>query len=385
MPNGDIAAQSPVISHSPSLKKTSLLNPNLIFSTVTPPALTRGSFVQRASLDLKRTSLRPKPADVGLQSFDFIPHCIEPEKTLKLGRWPEFEDFTSLVPPANDFLRRNPHLTIKTCETVQLNVEEEYLKTPEQTDYMQYAESVRPFVRAMRMWVTTIDDQRAQEPQQIAYVNFLPPHPQIEGVSKTDYAYQNATELAAVVNEYLDANPLHGRLLNVESLQIRDQDDPFCVDMNLTAWDPQPVRSVPRQRFVNCFRIWYVMGHPARQTIGIVDVFPATRTGEAHIRVEREKDKKYSMSIEKRRSKRRKISVIEHQLQKEKKEKAKQHVVKDKPSRFPKVESFDIIMAKLNAKGAATKLQSFERQPAVDARCVCRRRPFSRRLQSDLP
>ena len=198
----------------------------------------------------------------GLNSIDFIPKCVRPDSFLC---WPAFKSFSTLIAPANQYLREHPNLQVITCETVHFLVEKDGVKHPENSDYFQVGEDIRPFVKGLRLWLQPQKDGQ-KVPQQIGYVTFLP---------KTDTTgHESIKQLTKQVNDWLIQNPLPGKILTIESQVIRGVDGKFNPDS--TSWAMVSALTSLQHSFIQCFRIFYTLEQPAYENIGFADFFPAT-------------------------------------------------------------------------------------------------------------
>jgi hypothetical protein len=144
----------------------------------------------------------------GLKCHDFIPKCTRSDSIIL---WPKFDKFSTILQPANEFLRRNPLLSVKSCETVHFRVDKNYVADSSEFDQMR--DQLKPFVKGLRLWVTPRSCNSFAtstcDPDQIGYVTFVP---------QTDIEATNTlSDLTTKVNEYLQNNPLPGRLIDVES------------------------------------------------------------------------------------------------------------------------------------------------------------------------
>ncbi|OWA51041.1 hypothetical protein BV898_15543 [Hypsibius exemplaris] len=199
----------------------------------------------------------------GLLTFDFTPQCLAPDSTFS---WPEFAKFSTLIGPANDFLQQNPGLAVKSCETAHFRVDGDSIRKPEKSDFKQVGESLRPFVKGLRLFATRRNNQSInQPPDQLGYTTF-----HLEVDPKLPNTLSHLTEK---VNDYLKRTPLPGKLVAVESLQFRGVSPGF--DTDTTCWKPDTSFFLSQQEFLTVFRIWFTLGRPQCETIGFADFFPA--------------------------------------------------------------------------------------------------------------
>ncbi|XP_055341563.1 uncharacterized protein LOC129590388 [Paramacrobiotus metropolitanus] len=199
----------------------------------------------------------------GLTYVDFVPKCLRPDSLL---HWPEFEPFSTLIGPANAYLREHPHLTISGCETIHLQVEKDHIRNPDQSEFDLFGETAKPFVKALRIWLQPRDKNESHEAQQIGYVSFIP--------SVLPNVSQTLADLTKQANDWLHANPLPGRILSVETLLIRGVHGEINPDAS--AWKQKTsLAALTKQTFIQSFRIFYhTTPHPAHEDIGFVDFLP---------------------------------------------------------------------------------------------------------------
>jgi hypothetical protein len=208
-----------------------------------------------------------EPSQGGLKSYDFIPKCIKPDSVF---HWPQFEKFSSLVGPVNEFLRQNPFLSVKSCETAHFRVEKDHLREPENSSFIQVGESLQPFVKGLRLWVfdrsSPSSAVQKSSHDEIGYITFVP---QLNGEAANTLA-----DLTTKVNEYLQTTPLPGRIISLESLQMRGVTE-GDVDVDASSWKPTFSLASLQHGFLSLSRIWFVRGQPQYETVGMADFFPA--------------------------------------------------------------------------------------------------------------
>ena len=203
-----------------------------------------------------------------LKCFEFIPKCVKEDSTF---HWPEYEQFSTLLQPMNEFLRQNPQFTVKSCETSHTIVDKERLK-PQHYDYssyMQYGETLRPFVKGARLWVTPRTATSPYVADEIGFFTFVP---QINADTPQTLEY-----MTFKVNEYLQQNPLPGQVISIESLKMPGVKEGE-VDVDASCWKPKASLAKLQFGVLSLFRIWYLRGPPQYETIGFADFFPANLT-----------------------------------------------------------------------------------------------------------
>lgn len=204
------------------------------------------------------------PSITGLTCFDFVPKNIRPNSLL---HWPQFEPFATLLEPANAFLRTNPHLIVRNCETIHFRVENDHIKNQDDSDFTEIGVDVAPFVKVLRLWVQPRQDG-GEDVQQLGYVTFLP------STSLEDKQNpQTLQGLTNQVNAWLKQNPLPGQILSVESFEMRGVDG--VVDADSTSWKISTPLVSLLSSFLQCLRIFYITGEPRHEEIGFADFLPA--------------------------------------------------------------------------------------------------------------
>lgn len=206
--------------------------------------------------------------NIRLVSFDFAPKCIRPDSLLN---WPAFDNFFTVLESVNSFLTTNPELAVVSCETIHLRVEKDHIREPERSDYFQTGEILRPFVKGLRIWVQP-KQAPSPPPDQISYVSFVPKVEEKEGTPKS------LVELTSKINHWLKQSPIPGRIVSLETLQIRGVQGQVNVDM--TSWREEASIMHIKQSFLHFFRIFFVLcDEPIHQEVGFADFFPRTLEG----------------------------------------------------------------------------------------------------------
>ena len=83
-----------------------------------------------------------------------------------------------LVSRANEWLRRNGHVRVKTAESIEVKGRLDGVTDTNKSCYFEADHTRRKmrnmYIRALRLWVIPKDECDPPEPQQIAYVNVVP-------------------------------------------------------------------------------------------------------------------------------------------------------------------------------------------------------------------
>ena len=86
--------------------------------------------------------------------------------------------FSVLVTRANDWLRKNGHVCVKTCESIEVKGRLDGVTDTNKSCYFEADHTKRKmrnmYIRALRLWVVPKTEDDPPEPQQIAYVNVVP-------------------------------------------------------------------------------------------------------------------------------------------------------------------------------------------------------------------
>ncbi|XP_062599010.1 uncharacterized protein LOC134260481 [Saccostrea cucullata] len=237
--------------------------------------------------DVPREELPP------LAYIDIMPRCLHPGNMRKRVP-PEYDRFSTLIGAANYWLRANPNYGVWKCETVERKVESsgEIIM-----DKMLSHESTYGFnvlIRGLRLWLYVKDP--STPPQQLGLLNKVPKttevnltagqlyhpfagfaigHPlflQMYGYSMT--TYQGFDETLQSLNEDLKKQTLQGSILNVESATLKMSEglEKAVIDPDNTVCHENGGKM---KRYTQIIRVFYVIGEPANETIGMKEFIPS--------------------------------------------------------------------------------------------------------------
>ncbi|XP_076312878.1 uncharacterized protein LOC143226172 isoform X2 [Tachypleus tridentatus] len=202
----------------------------------------------------------------GVTFVDFIPRCTE---GASIFSFPKFEPFRSVVDRANQWLHSQLPWEAKTCESVEFKTSVGQMIYHEKMIYRERGDNRTWYIRGLRLWIIPRVDP-SRPPQQIGYLNLVP---EVTGTSGFwgFPTFETLNSLLARFNSSLRSNPLPGRVLTVESKEMKIP--------NFSSFDPD--RSFwsehgDRQRhFLFNIRIFYEKGPPTSEEIGVADFVPA--------------------------------------------------------------------------------------------------------------
>ncbi|PAA84439.1 hypothetical protein BOX15_Mlig026318g1, partial [Macrostomum lignano] len=203
-----------------------------------------------------------------VMSVEFYPICQQ-KGNQRLDISPRFESFSTLMAQANHWLSTHPDFRCMRCETIPrpatFDGVIDYAGT--HTRGSKFGSLV--FVRGLRMWVT----QRNDIPmQQLWYINVLP-----KPAPKTDNSlfpeFEDLKQTCDAMNMQFGVNPLPGTILNMEQMELLFQrwGNKRNIDLDKTY---QLVRQDKGKFYLIGLRIYYMVGPPLNEKIGIVSLLP---------------------------------------------------------------------------------------------------------------
>ncbi|KAI0212394.1 hypothetical protein LSAT2_002699 [Lamellibrachia satsuma] len=157
----------------------------------TPPSSMPPSYMQAAQ-------------EFPLSYVDFIPALIKPGGVLKS---PTYERFGDLMKKANNWLQANPTIRVKTCESLEVRMDQQQINTDVATS-INY-QSMQSYVRCLRIWITSKTAADMAEPQQIGYLNVVPACKDAGGFL-TMPTFDTFGETVDKLNAMLSTRPLPG-------------------------------------------------------------------------------------------------------------------------------------------------------------------------------
>ncbi|KAK2192381.1 hypothetical protein NP493_30g00029 [Ridgeia piscesae] len=232
-------------------------------ATVTPSVAMPPSYSQVTGI---YPPSEPSPHGFPLSYVDFIPAMISPGGVLSN---PTFERFGDLMRKANNWLLANPTLWVKNCESLETRVRGGVTNTDASTSYdMQKRNG---FVRCLRIWIASKTAADVGEPQQLGYINVVPACQDSGGFLSLP-TFDTLGETVSKMNAMLTAQPLPGRILNLETQDIKLYTWTGSIDPEESCWVET---SQQRKTFINIIRLFYEAGPPAYEQIGCADFVPA--------------------------------------------------------------------------------------------------------------
>ena len=238
-----------------------------------------------------------------LAYIDIMPRLIKPGN-LSVKVMPVFQPFQEIVKGANIWLAQNPGLAVWKCETVERKV----LHSQGQTallvdlDSMGYRESTwncNCYVFGIRMWLTQRPGHQ-QATQEIGLINITPPTKEIEYMMRgrrrgfiglqlymsscrvqTFLTYEGLRKSIAEFNSKVKANPIPGRVLNVETATLKfaegfgRQSAEEVAEMS--SW--HELSGMTGRRLTQVLRLFYVKGAPTTPQLEMEEFLP-TRAGQ---------------------------------------------------------------------------------------------------------
>ncbi|GFN88347.1 hypothetical protein PoB_001485300 [Plakobranchus ocellatus] len=222
-----------------------------------------------------------------LTYIDFIPQCLG--STIE-GKEPDFAEFSTVVEQANQWLASMPQFIAIRCETISTKLGKDYNLDNDATLTHCSSNGRNVYLRVLRLWVTPrAENAPLASPQQISYITVLPDHPNGDlstflsslaggATNRTvgDLAlptFDNMQETVDKLNKHLQAKPLPGKILCIETLSFKCQESNTSDKLKTEAsvWSEGGANA---RVFLQGLRVFYVVGQPAYETIGIHDEEP---------------------------------------------------------------------------------------------------------------
>lgn len=203
---------------------------------------------------------------------------------------PVFDDFKSIIEIVNDWLLRNQNFRVIRCECIDRKIKKEGSLETESTVHHESANGLTVFVRGIRLWLRLAGMN--EEIQQIGYVNLFPakkpgmalsPERVFVGagasiafsVSRSHGAeipvYETIDEVVTGFNSRIRINPLPGKILSVDTIELRHTGSgsrvlfPEIRHPDQSCWS-ETGNSI---RFViHCLRVFFINGAPNEEEIG---------------------------------------------------------------------------------------------------------------------
>ncbi|XP_064633540.1 uncharacterized protein LOC135491515 isoform X2 [Lineus longissimus] len=201
-----------------------------------------------------------------LNFVDFVPKCVEPEG---LFNSPKYERFDILVERANQWLSEHTNVQVKTCETIEVKSKQtcHHVDSNKSTYYEQPGRQRTQFVRALRLWVGP--HFGPPETHRIRYFNAMPYMTDDDVLEKP--IFESFRQTIERVNDILRKNPLHGKIVTVETQEMKYKEFSNGLDPD-KSYSAEGNKCV--EYFLVCIRIFYVSGAPTYEEIGCADFVP---------------------------------------------------------------------------------------------------------------
>ncbi|KAJ8300943.1 hypothetical protein KUTeg_022462 [Tegillarca granosa] len=229
---------------------------------------------------------------------DIMPHCLNPGN-IKEKIMPQFDKFSALIQAANHWLRANPDLAVWKCETVERKCDEGPTIQMDKMTYHQSTFGFNVYVRGLRLWLTKNPNPNAP-PQQLGLLHKVPEtvhipvsygrrgmviinpmsmgvmdDPFFKGMMMKSYTtFEGLKETICRLNEDLKKNPLQGTILNVEAAMHKSCEGlggSINLDPDITVWAEEGSKM---KRFTQIIRVFYIIGQPAHEQIGLQQFEP---------------------------------------------------------------------------------------------------------------
>ncbi|GFR75250.1 hypothetical protein ElyMa_000450800 [Elysia marginata] len=222
-----------------------------------------------------------------LTYIDFIPQCLG---SAIEGKEPDFAEFSTVVEQANQWLASMPQFLAIRCETISTKLGKDFGLDNDSSLSHSSSNGRNVYLRVLRLWVTPRPETSApSSPQQISYISVLPDHPNGDlstflsslaggAANRTvgDLAmptFDNMQQTVEKLNKHLQAKPLPGKILCVETLSFKCQETNTADKLNTeaTVWSEGGANA---RVFLQGLRVFYLVGQPAYETLGIHDEEP---------------------------------------------------------------------------------------------------------------
>ncbi|CAD5117500.1 DgyrCDS6269 [Dimorphilus gyrociliatus] len=224
---------------------------------------------------------------------DFLPKLLAPGGQTDL---PEFEPFPTILEVVNDWLRSNQNFRVLHSECLDRKISREGILETESTVHHESANGASVFVRGLRLWLRPATE--GEPPHQLGYVNlfperkhgiFLQPERVFIGAGASIGfsfgrmrgieipVHETIDEMVCKFNQGVGMNPLPGKILNVDTVEMRHTGSgtrvlfPEIRHPDKTCWS----ESGNSIRFViHCLKVFFIVGPPLQEEIAITDFTP---------------------------------------------------------------------------------------------------------------
>ncbi|XP_056012775.1 uncharacterized protein LOC130052314 [Ostrea edulis] len=235
----------------------------------------------------------PKEQLPPLAYIDIMPRCLHPGDMRRKAP-PEYDRFSTLIGAANFWLRANQSYGVWKCETVERKVENNGSIVMDKMIFHESTYGFNVLIRGLRLWLFVKDP--TTEPQQLGLLNKVPKkleanpthqlyHPYAGFVVAPLFlqtfgallnTYEGFQETLQRLNEDLQKQPLQGSVLNVESatLKVSEGNEKAVIDPDNTVCHENGGKM---KRYTQIIRVFYVIGEPAKETIGVKEFIPSVK------------------------------------------------------------------------------------------------------------
>ena len=215
---------------------------------------------------------------VPLAFIDFWPRCLQfsDEDFLRSP----FESFDHVVQEANKWLSAQNRIVLRNCETVEIKVTslDEYIDmytvTKTRTPKTQYRIPV--YVKGFRVWYSSkilnkLPCGFGRTPCKLAYVNIRPSCSD----GQNGYGYENFPSLIEKCNNLINCGVISGRILNAETVRIKESNFEDASILNMSA---NPDRCVWKDSYykvaLTFLRVFFLPDAPVREELHYRDFVP---------------------------------------------------------------------------------------------------------------
>ncbi|XP_070579377.1 uncharacterized protein [Ptychodera flava] len=226
-------------------------------ATVPPP-----SYEEAVPLrSLENTAESSSDRSYVLMFRDFFPACLQRGGFLKEII---YERFNVVMDRANEWLRINPSVEVKSCESLEKKADQNSQVDPNESTRYESGKAPQYMVRGLRLWFCP--RRSPGGPDQLGYINCVPAclrkggwlhYPEFETMGVT----------LANLNRFLRERPIPGHIVTVETQDIKVYGNWSAkgVDPDQSCWYES---GKAHKLFLFIVRIFYVIGQPHYEQIG---------------------------------------------------------------------------------------------------------------------
>ncbi|XP_070579376.1 uncharacterized protein [Ptychodera flava] len=232
-------------------------------ATVPPP-----SYEEAVPLrSLENTAESSSDRSYVLMFRDFFPACLQRGGFLKEII---YERFNVVMDRANEWLRINPSVEVKSCESLEKKADQNSQVDPNESTRYESGKAPQYMVRGLRLWFCP--RRSPGGPDQLGYINCVPAclrkggwlhYPEFETMGVT----------LANLNRFLRERPIPGHIVTVETQDIKVYGNWSAkgVDPDQSCWYES---GKAHKLFLFIVRIFYVIGQPHYEQIDMADFVP---------------------------------------------------------------------------------------------------------------